>query len=373
MTSAVAALLDTLRFGDQAADQLGVQWRHADLTGLEDLVRFEACEIWLLRRLRSLGLLGVFPDDLADRLNRMAKDAAARNLLLDSQVKATAELLNVMGIPHVLLKGVAMRRVAERVPLADARVTRDVDVLVPEAEAQRAWDGFVAAGYQIDRDPSLNAEALDRRLLGLVSELGLEVELHRSISHEVSPADAWARFKSGSTEAEVEGTRTRVPSPTELFWHSFTHAMNHGPEWLRLRSLLDGAALWAGPEPLDWTLVRSRLGSSEVAHPASAPLWLGAMRWLAGSGAQESGLGPLPHDHLHRLLEWRLRVLRARGGRAWTEKLLGESVRLEFGFPPAPLGTAGVGPLKRARRWAAQLLARRRYAAWRRSLPAGRP
>lgn len=267
------------------------------------------------------------------------------------------------GIPVVLIKGVARRALAARYPLLDARLTRDVDLLLPAAELPAAFELLRSAGY-VPADRAFEAAP---HLPPLWNERRVAVELHGSPSLQVPPPVAWARATAGGLEFNWNGLPVRTPPPTELVWQAAQHATSRSfAEGFRLRNFLEAAALIAGGAPIDWEEIAGRIRTEPAGDPASGhPLpasvltaWLAASRALAGA--------PQGQFDLVALLEWRLFVLSARGrlGRRMADRLLEEAPRALAGAPPAgpPADVAG---WRRFRRPASGRIARGAFAAWR--------
>lgn len=362
----VDLLLQTLRFGGAGGRDLSASWASADLGRLDRLVEFEGCEIWFYRRLRALDLLESVEPDLVEWLAKRARGVAARNMLVDAQASATKQILDNAGIPSVFLKGVARRLLRRSIPYADARALVDVDVLVPGDRAQQAWQALISAGFEIALDPKATPKE-HYHLLPLVNSRPITVEIHFSTSQRVDAQEAWRRQAGSGEEVETELGRLKLPSATELFWHTLTHLLGHGSEWFRLRSLLDLSSVWASEVPVDWEEICARLRSDEVSDAFGARLWLGAAQWLAAPQPPQSArfTGSLPQVHLRRLLVWRMSVLsQSQRLPQFSEKLLEESARAEFRAPLAPMAK-GVGPLRNVRRRVASLTARATYLTWR--------
>jgi len=358
--SPVGALLDTLRFGDADVDVLARAWRAADTRGFAALAALEECEPWLHRRLHALGLMAAIEPGAAEALTRRARLVSAHGMLVDAQVAAVVRALNELGVPHVILKGAARRLQSARYPYADARAMGDIDVLVPAERARSTWEAFSGAGFRVAYDPALTPEE-HYHLLPIVDAMSIVVEIHSSVSNDIPPETAWRQQTEGAIRVETPGGPTLVPNATELFWHGLTHAVRHGEGFFRLRFLLDAASIWASDAAIDWDVVHERW-RHELRDHAAARLWLGEVAWLA---RRETGLfGALPHGHLERLLRWRLAVLRRELSSRPVEKLLEESVRVEFGLPVAPL-LDGAGALGHVRRRTASVMARAAYRAWR--------
>jgi len=356
----VAPLLDTLRFGDDT-ERLRARWRAADQRGLARLFAGEECELWLHRRLKALDLVDALAPAHAEILARRARGLAAHALLVDAQTSATVETLNALAVPHVLLKGAALRLLRDSIPYGDARGIADIDVLVPAELTRPTWDAFMQRGFRTAYDPSL----LPRdhyHMLSIVDEAGVVIEIHSSTSKDIPPDVAWRRQFERGVDILTPAGRTRVPAPTEMFWFALTHALRHGVSQFGLRRLLDLASIWASGAAIEWTELRDRLEGDELEDREAARLWLGEAAWLAGRGGEQP-FGPLPHGHLARLLRWRLAIARWELGTRVTEKLLEEGVRSAFGLGVAPL-VERAHPLVKARRRIASIGARGSYLLW---------
>ena len=302
-------LVRTLTLGGGAdPDGVAAEWAAVSSRGLDRLVTFEGCALWLWRRLRELGAAAAPPPELRDWLAREARARAARNLLVDAQADAVVSRLGAAGVPHVLLKGAARRFSSDLFPYASARATHDVDVLVPAARAREAWDLLCRAGYE----PARDGEGYHQHfhLPPLWDTQRVAVELHLSTSRVVAPEEAWRRATTGVRVAERNGVRANVPPPTELLWHGLTHSLRHRADAFRLRFLLDGAAMLATPAEFDWPELDRRVHTAEIARPSTALAWLTAAAALAGRVVPLTVPDGTPLVDLARALEGRLGVLR---------------------------------------------------------------
>ena len=310
-------LVETLTLGRggaaAGADPAGLaaDWATVSARGLDRLVTFEGCALWLWRRLRELGAAAAPPAAFADWLAREARDRVARNLLEDAQADSVVRRLDAAGVPHVLLKGAARRRSSDLFPYADARATHDVDVLVPAARAREAWDLLCRAGYE--RTPPNGRGEGHFHLPPLWDAQRVAVELHTSTSEAVAPAEAWRRATTGGRAVERAGVQVALPAPTELLWHGLTHALRHRADAFRLRFLLDGAAILATPAAFDWGEIERRLGTAEIGRRPAAVAWLETAAALAGGllPARLAVPGGTPLLDLAAALHDRLQVLRA--------------------------------------------------------------
>jgi len=325
-------LLATLRLGGGAApERLRAAWRATPTPGLERLIEFEGCALWLYRRLAQIGAAGTGGGPFTGWVARRARDAAARNLLVDTQATDVVRTLAAHDVPHVFLKGVARRAVAQRFPFADARATHDVDVLVPAARAEEAWLQLRAHGYELVVRGS-GIRPGDFHLPPLWNDARVAVELHTASGPEVSPSESWRRATSGGSELERDGVTVRVPAATELLWHGLTHAVRRRAETFRLRVLLDGAAILAAGVELDWAEIAQRLDSAEAAPAAVARAWLAAAAQLAGAALPAALRSSPSRFDLVRALRWRSSVLRLVPPSARLAGVLaGEGSRLDLG------------------------------------------
>jgi len=371
-------LLTTLRLrGDCDVAGLRRRWADLDPAGLAALAEYEGSVLWLHRRLRELGLVDVVPATLSEWLSTRARRLAARNLLVDAQRDDLVAILNDLRVPHVLLKGVARRLVADRYPYADARATSDVDVLVPEQLALSSWEQLLKAGFTATSGRTASYDG-HFHLPPLINGRAVNVEIHTSTSSCLPAAIAWRRFDRSAQVAACQGGPTRVPAATELLWHAITHAPLPDPLAFRLRFLQDAEVSWAAGAEIDWSEIASRFSSDELPDRALARRWLGTATQLSGVPDTETYLGSLPALDLSQALSWRLTVFRLLGARdvratrsIWGRHpvsrarrlLIDEATRAAAELPPLPpLNTTS---LHRAGRRVVAGVGRLCYHGWR--------
>jgi hypothetical protein len=363
--NAANVLYDTLRLRspkDGAA--LKAAWLKTDVLGLRELVSHEQVTIWLYRRLRELGIGDELPPSFWTWLIRRARVESANGLLVEAEALRIAELLKAGGVPAIFLKGIARRLLAERIPYIDARATIDVDVLLPAEHASSVWEDLKKSGYKFAGDPHLTPVDL-WHLIPLAGANRVAVEIHTSTSREIRPPDAWRRQMFESKVITRDKLELRVPSLTEMFWHTLTHAAGDGTRAFRLHYLLDAAVLMASGETLYWDVILERIQAGEVHGRATLLRWLQAAAELAGVSVP-SNFGPLPRPFpMERVLRWRLAAFRRAGDRPrLLEKLLEEGTRVEAGLPMLEL-VSGKDLARHARRRSASVVARGAYYSWR--------
>jgi Uncharacterised nucleotidyltransferase len=304
-------LLETLRFQNgTSAAQLAADWAEVDGRGLDRLVVFEGCGSWLYRRLRQIGAVADLDLDFRDWLAELTREETARNLIVDAEAREIATLLTDLGVPGVFLKGVARRVSVDRYPLADARLTNDVDVLVPADRAREVWDELRRRGYQRTK-PSRPPRPEHHHLPALMCARRVGVEVHTTTNaRRIAPAEAWRRLYGTGVEVRRDGVCYRVPSATELFWGGAAHGLLHPDNAFVLVLLFSSAVIWAGGGGIDWADIRGRLETKEIVDGAAARAWLSAASQLVGAEPPPELAGVLAPYDLNRALALRLAVLR---------------------------------------------------------------
>ena len=378
MNPALAGLLlDTLRLGPEPRrTDLAERWAGHDVAAgapaIAAWIAWEQAEHWLLRRLADAGALAAAPPTLVTALQHAARRDAKAGMAVDADAADVLRTIAAAGVPCVLLKGPARRASAASLTLADARLTRDVDALVPAAEGERLWRLFRSRGYEAYQYDGTNVPPGESELQGpspyhlrtLVRRGGAALELHLSTERGLPPARAWERLWSGARVVMWQGLEVRVPSFTELLWHALTHAEVGRPDGWSLRYWLDAVSVLAA-QPADWGIIEIRLRDVTRRERALALRWLSVACRLAGAAAPPDLTAEAPIA-MERLVSWRLAVLaNGRLSAGWTEKLLDEGTRTEVGLPLAPLVSGRAWPIH-VRRRSAAFLARSAHFIWRR-------
>jgi putative nucleotidyltransferase-like protein len=363
--------------GDVDRAALAKTWAALNVAGLAALTEYEGCVLWLHRRLKELRLLDTAPVAFARWLSARAHHLEARNLQVDAQRDDLVAILNEWRVPHVLLKGGALRLIADRFHYVADRTTTDVDVLVPAERALPTWQHLRRAGFRSAHGQGMDYTA-HFHLPPLSNGRVVKVELHTSTSLGLPPEVAWRRVDTTARVVRCTGGLTRVPAATELLWHAIAHAPLPQPDAFRIRYLQDATVGWAAGGEIDWGEITARFASHELPDRALARLWLGTAARLIGPGGAPGPLGPLPALDLSRALCWRLAVFRLLVTRdqhqtpsVWgtdslsrsRRLLIDEAIRTELSLSPSP--PQGTAPLHRAGRRVAAGTARLWYETWR--------
>ena len=186
------------------------------------------------------------PADFRLYLQFIQAENRRRNATLSAELAAAAAGLNRIGVEPVLLKG-AIR-------LADGlyrdpgwRFMRDLDLLVPRAEAPAAAAQLRAQGYVVAADAAHWPQA-HRHLPRLArGDEHPAIELHLDLLSErcdLCPAEG---VLARSRAVEFSGSRVRLPDPIDQLVHLIAHdrldrGLRHSGSFL-LRSLFETALL----------------------------------------------------------------------------------------------------------------------------------
>ncbi len=308
--TAARLLLDTLRLqGAPPPERLASAWAEADVRGLPELIAFEGCAIWSYRRLRQIGALEGIDTAVTEWLSARARDETARNLLIESEAAALARVFQRLQVPAVFMKGVARRLSVDFYPMADARTTNDVDVLVPVGRAREVWYELRQMGYE-RTTPHAPPRPEHHHLPALWGERRVGVEVHTTHARPIPPAESWRRHYEQGRDVERGGLRYRVPGATELFWSGTAHGLRHPDIAFLLVLLLDAAVILASGAAVEWDEIGRRLDAKEIRDGRAAAAWLGAAVSLAGVPVPAALDGRVVPYDLGRELELRLAVLR---------------------------------------------------------------
>lgn len=330
---------------NQRREELARVWA-APPPGTAELIRHEGAGLWVHRRLTALGIRDQVEPGLRAALRQEVMVTAGTNLRVDEEARRAVGILAQAGIPVILIKGVARRALASRWPLLDARGLGDVDLLLPPDRIEEGWVCLQGSGYAIAPQNQVGHSPEHHHLAALLGPGKVSIELHRSSSVTLPPAEAWARFATGAEPVVWQGMTVLVPAATELAWHTISHAATDGVAGFRLRHWLDLVAMFAAGSAVNWDVIESRIETEQVPddltleplEPRMLRQWLGGAAALLESGTCQEWLdSSLPLD-LTDLLDGRARLLVAmRAHDRFSRRLLVEWTRGRLGWPPDPV------------------------------------
>lgn len=186
---------------------------------------------------------------------------AMRSLAWQGDLLAVHRVLQARGIPAVFLKGAFLA--TQSYPHAALRPLRDLDVLVPAAQAMAAFDALAEAGFTRPSGYGGDAQAFrdeNKHLPPLTAPRGRStVEVHWRLyvpdtvpAGGFEPADdpgLWRRL----VQRPLAGESLCFLSPTDLLLHlaihaMFDHRLDNGP------LILSDVAFLLRRETIDWPL-----------------------------------------------------------------------------------------------------------------------
>lgn len=253
--------------------------------GSTDVARAHRLEPLLRWRLGALGC----EDLLTDRLKQADRAWMLRSLETQAQLVRATRILSSHGIPHAFLKGAFLAFHAY--PAPRLRPTRDLDVLVPHADAVHAFNALLKGGFERLAEHQGDADAardVAHHLPPLRSSRGMvtievHVRLYARDFHLPEPAvdpDFWQRV----VHRPVGGTLVPYESPTDLLLHlvlhaAVSHTLDNGP------LLLTDVAFLVQREPIDWPALWER--AHVAGHTRTVALVLAMVERFSGVSLPE--------------------------------------------------------------------------------------
>ncbi len=199
-------------------------------------------------RTRHARLAREVGEEAASELRHRFRHSAASVLVLERVARAVAETAAEIGVPVVLLKGMALHLTGRAVP--GSRPLSDVDALVPRDAARRLQEELVTRGWrEADLPPS------EHQLPPLHHPAGPVVEIHRALrgvrlAGKGAAADAADLLAAGLAEpAPGMPEGCHVPAADALAAHLLVHALAQHLEVPRSYPLL---RLIADLQDLGW-------------------------------------------------------------------------------------------------------------------------
>ncbi len=153
--------------------------------------------------------------------------------------RALAEILTAFaaaGIPARVLKGAALAWLIY--PEPGLRAMRDIDILVPVAQARQAQQLLQELGFSAAVPAP--ADPLPDKHLALASRrdegLQISIELHHNLFHAFDPASmTMADLTGPPLEFEVNGVTAYALGPEDMLWHLSQHIAYHASVWEPIR------------------------------------------------------------------------------------------------------------------------------------------
>jgi Uncharacterised nucleotidyltransferase len=221
----------------------------------------------LYRNLRDLGFPGV-PETVKTELKGIFSANALRNQLLAEELARLLILFDEAGIRVVPLKGVALAQTLYGDTAA--RVSVDLDILVPAANVTKAIEVILASGYRAENGDPYFSKLLLRhgRHYDAVREapgISFLLEVHWIlVQHSSKDPEAVSNLWAEARPQSYFGAPGLSLSPEWNFLYLAIHATDH--EWRSLKWLVDIHEL-ALSGTIDWEKVAKKAERFEIRVP----------------------------------------------------------------------------------------------------------
>lgn len=247
------AQLDLLKAAVLPAEQAEPAWRRWKSRGIP-LVEVDNASGRLFSQLwNNRAAAGIDDEDLP-LLKGVYRQALASNAVTLSEAFGTTQPLIEAGIPVVFIKGAAM--IAAAGGRLGLRRIVDVDVLVPEADAERAVAALTAAGYREKCPTGLPPPFGLRHAWTCTAPNGSELDLH------------WWAYKTAGDDrsvfdnarpATLLGRTVLIPSTTEMLVMTVAGAFVGAPPDSPLRWIADAMVLFdLEGDDIEWDVLLKR-------------------------------------------------------------------------------------------------------------------
>ncbi|HVA05267.1 MAG TPA: nucleotidyltransferase family protein [Acidimicrobiales bacterium] len=249
---------------DESARRAWSRWR-ANGGALDDLDY--PTQSVLPQLYQNLTKLGIDDPDIG-RLKGAYRRCWFENQRIMHVVRPAISTLHEAGLQTMLCKGAALIAADGRDP--GARPMGDVDVVVAPAEARRALEVLIDAGYWPAGRVEPNLALRVRRSLNLTGPGtdGDRLDLHWSI---LAGPDPGPGVFDRARPVSFLGIPTLAPSPTD----SLLSIIDHGTSWhpAPVRWVLDACFLFSSAGPtIDWDLFTRRAQAQPLARQVAVSL-----------------------------------------------------------------------------------------------------
>jgi hypothetical protein len=247
--------------------------------------------------LSQLDNRGCVPAPVMDRFKAAYRDNTVLNLFFQAELRKVLVALNGLGVPVILLKGLALSEIVYE--KSGLRPMTDLDLLVPEEMVARAQETVHQLGFSPigTIEEQLDTEQYHRHLPALQRPgTPAMVEIHRHIVRRDNPLYFDIRgFWERSQEVSIAQARTRILAPEDLLIHlSLNFFLDRRFHSLAaLRQLCDVAeSLRHYQHQIQWPALVERIREYGVEGPVTSVLYQAKV--LLGAPMPDRLLQPLP-------------------------------------------------------------------------------
>ncbi|THF73673.1 nucleotidyltransferase domain-containing protein [Cohnella fermenti] len=212
----------------------------------------------------------LIPADVRQAIDRECGVNALRMLRLSGETIRLCRELESRGVRSLVLKGPALAR--HLYGDVSRRTSKDLDLLIPVSELEKAGQALRELGYVAERDIPKGLGDWKWKIHHIAfrnPKLGIEAEIHWRLNgdggREPSFEELWAGRQISDLAAGLA-----MPGDSYLFLYLITHGARHG--WFRLRWLMDIDKL--ARRELDWLGVAALLKRYRAVHLAGQALVL---------------------------------------------------------------------------------------------------
>jgi len=182
----------------------------------------------LFKNLPLVSNSNLIPKEYFEKFGKAYYRSLSRNMVLYEHLKNIVNIFSKEGIEVIALKGILM---AESIYGDIAlRQMSDIDLLLKEHEAEKAWNILKAHGYQYQEfhKTEFITNLNDHKHMPQLIMNGIQVELHyrthiRYRGFDIKMEDYWAK----SQPVVLNGVSLRKLCPEHQIQHSFIHLDEH--------------------------------------------------------------------------------------------------------------------------------------------------
>jgi Uncharacterised nucleotidyltransferase len=219
------------------------------------------------------------PTEASELLRQAAVETLRTNTALASELLRVSAHFRSARILHLAYKGpVLAQRLYGNVA---ARITSDLDIVVPPDRVAAARDALAQLGYQDKNGLSKSQQAASFRYgfeHSFCSANGTTVDLHWRtvhpwVSRSLDIEGVWQRASS----VKLFGQEVPTFADEDLLMVLCLHAGQH--EWSWLGGIVDIAQLLSLKPDMNWGIVYSQLRDSNTLRIVAVSLWLARKIW----------------------------------------------------------------------------------------------
>ncbi|WP_027092713.1 nucleotidyltransferase family protein [Cohnella thermotolerans] len=186
----------------------------------------------------NAGVSGLIPSDVLQAVDQDYRLNTLRMLRLSGEMERVCGLLEERGMRSLVLKGPALAR--HLYGDLSLRTCKDLDILIPVADVDRAESLLRELGYAADRPIPRGLGDWKWKFHHISfthPQTGIQVEAHWRLNGDGGKEPPFEELWSGRQRSPLVSGGVHMPGDEHLFMYLVTHGARHG--WFRLRWLAD--------------------------------------------------------------------------------------------------------------------------------------